>query len=166
MHPITSKIETCLPGSVVLEKEAFGELTLTVSRKNLHAVLQLLHDDPVLNFDHITDVTSVDFPNEEPRFAVIYQLYSIEKNHRVRVKARVPEDDCSVDSATDIWQGANFLEREVYDMMGITFNNHPDLRRILMTEDYNEGYPLRKDFPVEGRGWRDSFEFFKESKAS
>jgi NADH-quinone oxidoreductase subunit C len=166
MHPIVSKIESCLPGSIVSEKEAFGELTITVPRENINAVLRLLHDDLDLQFDHITDVTSVDFPNEEPRFEVIYQLYSIEKNHRIRVKARIPEEDCTVDSATNIWLGANFLEREVYDMMGIVFNNHPDLRRILMTEDYNEGYPLRKDFPVEGMGWRDSFEFLEPKKTS
>lgn len=146
-------------GSVVSLKQAFGELTISVPREAIQKILKYLHDDATLNFDHITDLTSVDFPNEQPRFEVVYQLYSIEKNHRIRVKARVPEDDCTIDTATNIWQGANFLEREVYDMMGIVFNNHPDLRRILMTEDYDEGYPLRKDFPVEGRGWRDTFEF-------
>jgi NADH-quinone oxidoreductase subunit C len=155
---VIEKIEADWVGVVSL-KQAFGELTVSVPREKISAFLKYLHDDAVLNFDHITDLTSVDFPNEQPRFEVVYQLYSIEKNHRIRVKARVPEDDCTIDSAVSIWQGANFLEREVYDMMGIVFNNHPDLRRILMTEDYNEGYPLRKDFPVEGRGWRDTFEF-------
>ncbi len=145
-------------------KEAFGETTFSVPREKIVAFLQYLHGDAALSFDHITDITSVDFPNEEPRFEVVYQLYSIEKNHRIRVKARVPEEDCTIDSAVGIWKGANFLEREVYDMMGIVFNNHPDLRRILMTEDYDEGYPLRKDFPVEGRGWRDSFGFMLEQK--
>ncbi len=162
MSPIIIKIETEIADAIVSHKEALGELTLSVRRERVHAVLKLLHDDPELDFDHITDVTAVDFPNEEPRFEVVYHLYSIGKNHRVRVKARVPEDDCTVDSATDIWQGTNFLEREVYDMYGVVFNNHPDLRRILMTEDYDEGYPLRKDFPVEGRGWRDTFEFLEK----
>lgn len=146
-------------GTGVSLKEAFGEVTFSVQREKIVAFLKYLHEDAALDFDHITDLTSVDFPNEAPRFEVIYHLYSIEKNHRIRVKARVPEEDCTIDSATGIWKGANFLEREVYDMMGIVFNNHPDLRRILMTEDYDEGYPLRKDFPVEGRGWRDSFAF-------
>jgi NADH-quinone oxidoreductase subunit C len=153
-------------GTVVSLKEAFGEITFSVPRARISEFLKYLHEDSALDFDHITDLTSVDFPNEEPRFEVVYQLYSIEKNHRIRVKARVPEDDCTIDSATHIWQGANFLEREVYDMMGIVFNNHPDLRRILMTEDYDEGYPLRKDFPVEGRGWRDSFTFLDGQKQS
>jgi NADH-quinone oxidoreductase subunit C len=164
MNPIVAKVEQALPGRIVASKESFGELTVSIQREQISPVLRLLHDDPELAFDHITDVTSVDFPNETPRFEVVYQLYSISKNHRIRVKARVPEEDCTIDSATPIWQGANFLEREVFDMMGIRFNNHPDLRRILMTEDYNEGYPLRKDFPVEGFGWRDQFPFLDEGK--
>ncbi len=164
MHPIASKIEREVADALVSHKEAFGELTLSVRREKIHEVLKFLHDDPEMNFDHITDVTAVDFPNEEPRFEVVYQLYSIEKNHRIRIKARVPEDDCTIASATDIWRGTNFLEREVYDMYGIVFNNHPDLRRILLTEDYDEGFPLRKDFPVEGRGWRDTFEFIGDKK--
>jgi len=147
-------------------KEAFGEVTFSVMREKIAEFLKYLHEDPALDFDHITDLTAVDFPNEAPRFEVVYQLYSIAKNHRIRVKVRVPEEDCTIDSATTIWLGANFLEREVYDMMGIVFNHHPDLRRILMTEDYDEGYPLRKDFPVEGRGWRDSFTFLDGQKQS
>ena len=164
MHPVAKKIEERLPQAVVCVKEAFGELTLTIRREEVVSVCRLLHDDPELDFDHITDVASVDFPNEVPRFEVVYHFYSIHKNHRIRVKARVPEGDCTIDSITGIWAGANFLEREVYDMMGIRFNHHPDLRRILMTEDYDEGFPLRKDFPVEGKGWRDTFEFIKEGK--
>jgi NADH-quinone oxidoreductase subunit C len=158
MSQITDKVQSCFPEAVV--REALGELSISVPREKIAAVCSLLHDDPALDFDHITDVTAVDFPNEMPRFEVVYHFYSIEKNHRIRVKARVPEEDCQIDSICHIWRGANFLEREVYDMMGITFNNHPDLRRILMTEEYDEGYPLRKDFPVEGKGWRDTFDDF------
>jgi NADH-quinone oxidoreductase subunit C len=162
MHPIALKVTQEMSGALVSEKEALGELTLSVQRGQISNVLRLLHDNPDLNFDHITDITAVDFPNEEPRFEVVYQLYSIEKNHRVRVKARVPEDDCTIDSAVAIWKGAEFLEREVYDMYGVVFKNHPDLRRILMTEDFDEGFPLRKDFPVEGKGWRDTFAFLDD----
>jgi NADH-quinone oxidoreductase subunit C len=162
MSLIVSKIQSEMPEAMVSHQERFGELTLLARREKIGAFLRFLHDAPELAFDHITDITAVDFPNEEPRFEVVYQLYSIRNNHRVRVKARVPEDDCTIDSATSIWKGANFLEREVYDMMGVVFNHHPDLRRILMTEDYDEGYPLRKDFPVEGKGWRDSFPFLEE----
>lgn len=159
MHPIVQKIQENHPEAFVSSSEALGELTVSVRRENLLEVCRFLHDDPSLDFDLIADICSVDFPNEEPRFEMVYHFYSIDKNHRIRIKARVPEEDCAIDSVVEVWQGANFLEREVYDMMGIKFNNHPDLRRILMTEDYDEGFPLRKDFPVEGKGWRDTFEF-------
>ncbi len=158
MHPIAQIIQEKCPEAALRVRESYGELTLLVRREAVIPVCRLLRDDPALDFDHITDVTAVDFPDEVPRFEMVYQLYSIRKHHRVRVKARVPEDDCTIDSICHIWRGANFLEREVFDMMGIRFNGHPDLRRILMTEEYDEGFPLRKDFPVEGRGWRDTFD--------
>ncbi len=158
MHDIALKIKKACPEGFVSEKEAFGELTVVVTREHLVAVCRLLLEDPMLDFDLLTDVCSVDFPNEAPRFEMVYQLYSLEQNHRLRIKARVPEDDCCIDSVCALWQSANFMEREVFDMMGISFNGHPDLRRILMPEDYEEGWPLRKDFPVEGRGWRDNLD--------
>lgn len=158
MNQIALKIKEALPDAVVSHAEAFGELTVVVERSKIFEVCRYVHDEPALDFDFITDICSVDFPNETPRFEMIYQFYSIKQNHRIRLKARVPEADCTIDSVVAIWKGADFMEREVYDMMGIRFNNHPDLRRILMSDDYEEGYPLRKDFPVEGRGWRDQFE--------
>jgi len=160
MHPAIDTITQRAPKALLRTVESFGELTLLIRREDVVETCRWLHDDPDLAFDHITDVTAVDFPNESPRFEVVYHFYSIQKGHRIRLKARVPEDDSAIDSICAIWKGANFLEREVYDMMGITFRHHPDLRRILMTEDYDEGFPLRKDFPVEGRGWRDRFDDF------
>jgi len=160
MYPSTEIITQRAPQVVLRVVESFGELTLLIRREDVVEICRWLHDDPDLAFDHITDVTAVDFPNESPRFEVVYHFYSIQKSHRIRLQARVPEEDCTIDSICPIWRGANFLEREVYDMMGITFRHHPDLRRILMTEDYDEGFPLRKDFPVEGRGWRDRFDDF------
>lgn len=157
MHDIALKIKKACPQGFVAEKETFGELTVVVSREHLLTVCRFLLEDPSLDFDLLVDVCSVDFPNESPRFEVVYHFYSLEKNHRLRIKARVPEEDCNIDSVCVFWQSANFMEREVFDMMGISFNGHPDLRRILMPEDYEEGWPLRKDFPVEGRGWRDDF---------
>ncbi|MBA3754165.1 MAG: NADH-quinone oxidoreductase subunit C, partial [Nitrospira sp.] len=88
---------------------------------------------------------------------VVYQLLSLPHRRRIRLKARVTEDVPNIASVTGIWKGAEFMEREVYDLMGIIFVGHPDLRRILLPEDYEEGHPLRKDFPTEGRGWRSSF---------
>ncbi len=159
MHAIVQKIVAQCPNAMVSVSEALGEVSVLIQRESIVPVCRLLRDDPTLDFDHITTICSVDFPGETPRFEVVYHLYSIGKNHRIRIKARVPEEDCTIDSVVGVWPGANFLEREVYDMMGIRFKGHPDLRRILMTEDYNEGFPLRKDFPVEGKGWRDTFEF-------
>jgi len=166
MHPSIDTIMQRAPKALLRTVESCGELTLFVRREDVVEICRFLHDDPDLAFDHITDVTAVDFPNESPRFEVVYHFYSIQKKHRIRLKARVPEDDSVIDSICPIWQGANFLEREVYDMMGIVFRHHPDLRRILMTEDYNEGFPLRKDFPVEGHGWRDRFDDFMQTSAS
>jgi NADH-quinone oxidoreductase subunit C len=141
-----------------------GDLAVTVSREKLHEVAQFLRDDPAMDFDYIVHVSSVDWPDDEERFEVVYEFYSIRKRHRIRLKTRVPESDCTVASLTDLWKGADFMEREVYDMMGIRFRGHPDLRRILMPDDYAEGYPLRKDFPVRGKGWRDTFEFLDETR--
>jgi NADH-quinone oxidoreductase subunit C len=141
-----------------------GDLAVTVTRETLHEVAQFLRDDPAMDFDYIVHVSSVDWPDDEERFEVVYEFYSIRKRHRIRLKTRVPESDCIVDSLTDLWKGADFMEREVYDMMGIRFRHHPDLRRILMPDDYTEGYPLRKDFPVRGKGWRDTFEFLDETR--
>jgi NADH-quinone oxidoreductase subunit C/D len=101
----------------------------------------------------------VDYPSDPERFEVVYQLLSLPHRRRIRVKARVTEEAPEIASVTGIWKGAEFMEREVYDLMGITFVGHPDLRRILLPEDYEEGHPLRKDFPTEGRGWRSSFPF-------
>ena len=102
---------------------------------------EFLRDDPSLQFDYIVHVSSVDWPDDEERFEVVYEFYSIRTRQRIRLKTRVPESDAVVDSLTDIWKGADFMEREVYDMMGIRFRNHPDLRRILMPDEYEEGIP-------------------------
>ena len=121
-------------------------------RDRLHEVAQFLHDDPAMDFDYIVHVSSVDWPDDEERFEVVYEIVFDQKRHRIRLKTSVPESDCIVDSLTDLWKGADFMEREVYDMMGIRFRHHPDLRRILMPDDYTEGYPLRKDFPAPRQG--------------
>jgi NADH-quinone oxidoreductase subunit C/D len=136
-----------------------AELTVTVAAPKLLDIARYLHDAPEACFDHITDICSADYPDSQQRFEVIYQLLSLPHAKRIRLKARLTEDDPAIDSVTSVWRGADFLEREVYDMMGIRFTGHPDLRRILLPEDYAEGYPLRKDFPTEGKGWRSHFDF-------
>lgn len=162
MHQLSRRIQETCPAGFVDVVEWRGDVAVTVTRETLHEVAQFLHDDPTMDFDYIVHVSSVDWPDDEMRFEVVYEFYSIRRRHRIRLKTRVPEADCVVDSLTDIWKGADFMEREVYDMMGIRFRNHPDLRRILLPDEYTEGYPLRKDFPLRGRGWRDTFEFLDE----
>jgi NADH-quinone oxidoreductase subunit C len=164
MHPIAERLQKIFPTGFLKAVEWRDDLAIVVKREVLHEVGQLLHDDPAMDFDYIVHVSSVDWPEHPERFEVVYEFYSIRKRHRIRLKTRVPEEDCVVDSLTDIWKGAGFMEREVYDMMGIRFRNHPDLRRILLPDEYNEGYPLRKDFPLRGKGWRDTFEFLNEGQ--
>ena len=163
LQHLASRIQENFSSGFVKAVEWRGDLAVTVTRDRLHEVAQFLHDDPAMDFDYIVHVSSVDWPDDEERFEVVYEFYSIKKRHRIRLKTRVPESDCIVDSLTDLWKGADFMEREVYDMMGIRFRHHPDLRRILLPDDYTEGYPLRKDFPLRGKGWRDTFEFLDET---
>lgn len=162
MHQLAEIIQQRFPDGFLQANEWRGDIALTVKREAIHDVCRFLRDDPAMDFDYMIHVSSVDWPDEEERFEVVYEVYSIRHRHRIRIKTRVPEKDCYVDSMTDIWKGADFMEREVFDMMGIRFRNHPDLRRILMPDDYSEGYPLRKDFPLQGKGWRETFDFLND----
>ena len=128
------------------------EITVVIHKDAVHQALQFLRDDPALRYDMLIDLTGVDWRVRMPRFDVVYQLYSTDNRHRLRVKSGVNalERGDSIPTASDLWASANWLERECYDMFGINFADHPDLRRILMPEDWNEGYPLRKDYPLRG----------------
>jgi len=161
MHRVLETLQSKFPSTMVSvrEDQMRGDLSVQVSAEGLSEVAKFLHDDPALAFDHITDICSADYPDDLERFEVIYHFLSLPTGTRIRVKARVPEENPSIASVSHIWKGANFLEREVYDLMGIRFEGHPDLRRILLPEDFDEGYPLRKDFPAEGKGWRSNFDF-------
>ncbi|WP_025270623.1 NADH-quinone oxidoreductase subunit C [Hippea sp. KM1] len=137
-------------GEYIIEHDTFrDELSVTIKKEKLHELMQFLHDDSELRFDYLVMMTAVDFPEREERFDLVYELRSIPYKMIMRVKTRTKEDE-PVDSVCDIWHSANWDERETYDMFGIKFNNHPDLRRILMPEDW-EGYPLRKDYPLKGK---------------
>ncbi len=161
MHALLTKLKDRFPGDVlaVREEGRYEDLVAQIRPDALPEIGRFLHDDHEAAFDMLSDICSVDYPEDEDRFEIIYLFKSLPHNHRLRVKVRVPEENPILPTLTSIWSGANFLEREVYDMMGIRFAGHPDLRRILMPEDYDEGYPLRKDFPVEGKGWRATFPF-------
>ena len=125
-----------------------GEVTVTVKKDAIIDILSFLKQS--LQYNLLTDLTAVDYlGKKEERFMMVYQLYSIANKDRVRIKTPVTEADCCIPSATQVWRTANWLEREVFDLFGIIFDKHPDLRRILMTDDW-EGYPLRKDYPLQG----------------
>jgi NADH-quinone oxidoreductase subunit C len=137
-------------GSSLLDvKEFRGEVTVTVKKEDVVDICRFLKTE--LAYNLLTDVTAVDYLGQDPRFMLVYNLYSIPQKDRLRVKAPVTESDCSIATMTAVWNSANWLEREVYDLFGVVFTGHPDLRRILMTEDW-EGHPLRKDYPLQGPG--------------
>jgi len=164
MHPVAESISREWPEVFLGSREALGDLTVYLKPEGALSVFRALHDDERYAYDYIVDVVSVDYPKESDRFEVVVILYSMSRKHRVMVKQRVSEANPVVDSIVGIWKGAEFMEREVYDMMGIQFRGHPDLRRILMPDDYDEGYPLRKDFPLIGKGWRDDMSFVPKMK--
>jgi NADH-quinone oxidoreductase subunit C len=126
-----------------------GETTVVVARKNLRSVAERCRDDHGLQFNLLSDATCLDRFPMEPRYELQYHLVSIPLHQKVRIRVRLFANDPVVDSMVPVWPGANWLEREIFDLFGIQFTGHPDLRRILLPDDW-EGYPLRKDFPVEG----------------
>jgi len=142
------KLKEKFPASVSEVKTFREEMTITVSKKDLFEICKFLYSDPDLQYHFLTDLCGVDFFPEAPRFEVVYHLYSLKNNQRLRLKTKVGDAEL-VSSVESIWKAANWYEREAFDLFGIPFENHPDLRRIMMWDGY-EGYPLRKDFPVEG----------------
>ena len=123
---------------------------MLVPRATLVRTLERLRDDPATAFEMLSDVTAVDYRGRTPRFEVVYQLNSLSLRHRLRVKVALDEDDAVVPTASTVWKSAVWAEREVFDLYGVAFRGHPDLRRILLYEEF-EGYPLRKDYPKERR---------------
>jgi NADH-quinone oxidoreductase subunit C len=139
-------------GTSILETHSdFGDDTAVVEPSQWKAIAQFLREEPTLDFDLPVDLCGVDYPDRIPRTEVVMHLYSISKRHRVRVKARVGDEDmdgAELDSVTSIWAGMNWLEREVWDMSGVRFRGHPDMRRILMYPEF-EGHPLQKTYPAD-----------------
>jgi len=148
--------------SVAALLERFGEAVLRhrvnagdqwvvwIDRKRSHEILEWLKEDPDHAYDMMSDVTGVDYGSGRP-VEVVYQMYSTRHGRALRLRCPLPLDALEIDSVYDLWKAANWLEREVYDLFGVRFRGHPDLRRILMPSDYAEGHPLRKDFPLRGR---------------
>ncbi|GAB4165293.1 MAG: NADH-quinone oxidoreductase subunit C [Geothermobacteraceae bacterium] len=146
-HPAVAKLKGKFNDSVLDVAEHRGQTTVTVRKEDIVAVCTFLKQECGYNF--LTDVCGVDYLGQTPRFMVVYHLYNIGEHLRLRLKAPVEEGDARIDTVTGVWSTANWLEREVWDMFGIDFKGHPDLRRILLPDDW-EGHPLRKDYPVQG----------------
>ena len=148
--PALRRLIEALPDAVLDTHAHVGDATACVDPERVVEVARLLRDDSALEFEMLTDVTAVDYLGQEPRFEMVYHFYSVAGNRRLRIKARVPEEPAEIDSLVDVYASANWMEREVWDLYGIRFKGHPDLRRILLYEEF-EGHPLRKDYPKEKR---------------
>ena len=138
--------------SIIIDCHDFrGDQTITIQKKNALELFEFLRDDPELDFKFLMDLTAVDYLNRKgDRFEVVYHFYSLKHNGRLRIKIPINEDDCVLDSVSSLWKTANWYEREVWDLYGIKFTGHPDLRRILLYEEF-KGHPLRKDYPINKR---------------
>jgi NADH-quinone oxidoreductase subunit C len=148
---LLERVAALLPAARALPlAEMRGQAVVTLPREGLAEALTALRDDPDTRFEQLTDVTAVDYLGRTPRFEVVYQLHSLAHRHRLRVKVAVDEADATVPSAAPVWRSALWAEREVFDLMGVRFAGHPDLRRILMYAGF-EGHPLRKDYPLMRR---------------
>ena len=144
------KLREKFPDSILNDTLFRGETTVVVKKEDIIPISSFLCNDPELAYDFLSDLCCVDYLDREPRFEIVYHLFSLKTKKRLRVKAPVPGNHQVISSVYAIWKTADWLERECYDMYGIGFENHPDLRRILMTDDW-EGHPLRKDYPLKGR---------------
>ena len=153
MNPTVERVRATFGDAIGRAALARDGLTGVVVRADaLREVMCWLRDTPGERYDYLVDVTAVEYRDRERALEVVYLLRSLERKTTLRVKVELdPQGELAVDSVTALWAGANWLEREVYDMFGVVFAGHPDLRRILMWETYAEGYPLRKDFPLRGR---------------
>lgn len=148
LEELSAHITAAQGGKVLSSVFARGELSVSVARGDLHGFVKFLRDDAKCAFQEMVDITAVDYPTRPERFEMVYHFLSLTHNHRIRIKTTTNEET-PIDSITDLYPAANWFEREVFDMYGIAFVNHPDLRRILT--DYGfDGHPLRKDFPLTG----------------
>lgn len=148
-HPAVALLLKWRQEAVVQVKFDREEMTIWVDRGSLRDVCAVLRDDATTQYNFLSDITCVDWYPSEPRFEVVYSLLSMPRKDRIRLKVKLNGDDPNLSSLTSLWPAADFFEREIFDLFGIRFQGHPNLRRILMPEDW-EGHPLRKDYPVEG----------------
>jgi NADH-quinone oxidoreductase subunit C len=146
------KLEEKFPEYVLDFHSDFGDDTAIIRKEGITEICLFLRDNPELSYNFLMDLTAVDYlgKTKKERFEVVYHFYSLKRNARLRLKAPVSEEDCAIDSITSLWECANWAEREAWDLYGIKFRGHPELKRILLYEPF-EGHPLRKDYPVKKR---------------
>ena len=151
LSPSVEALRVRFGAAILRHQVSCGDTIVYVSGSRAHDVLAWLRDDPTQRFDYLTDVTAVEYRDQERPLEVVWQLRCLSRRADLRIKVELDKGGpLVVDSVWDLWKGADWLEREVYDMFGVSFRGHPDLRRILMWETYAEGFPLRKDFPLRG----------------
>ena len=154
LHKLLARVEERLPGAIEAREQPYGDTVIVVARAHSHDVFKQLREE---GFDLLLDVAGVDLLETEhkERFQLVYNLYSLAEDLRLRVKVNVPEDDMNVPSVSDLWRSANWAEREAYDMFGLNFEGHPNLSRILCHSEF-EGHALRKDYPIMKGQWATS----------
>lgn len=157
------KLKSRFGDKIVAVKEERGETTVVIDLSIQKELLRELRMDEGFSYDMLVDLCGVDYFKDKPRFGVVYLLRSLKDGDMVRIRVRLDESD-QIETVSDLWKAANWLEREVYDMFGIKFKDHPDLRRILLSDDF-VGHPLRKDFPAEGYDFDKPFEVHLEEEA-
>lgn len=152
MNPTVEALRAAFGDAIGRAAESCGDTIVYVARERVRDVMRWLRDTPGQEYDYLVDLTAVEYRDRERPLEVVYNVRALRRGADLRVKVELdPRGELEVDSVVPVWQGANWLEREVFDMFGIRFRGHPDLRRILMWETYAEGHPLRKDFPLRGR---------------
>jgi len=152
MNPSAEALQRQFGSAIRRVRESCGDTIVTIDPARNREILRWLKDTPEQAYDYLVDITAVEYRDGELPLEVVYELFSLRRKVPLRLKASLSKDQpLEIASVVSLWAGANWLEREVFDMFGITFTDHPDLRRILMWETYAEGYPLRKDFPLRGR---------------
>ena len=151
---ILEKLQQAFPGEILETHDYLADLTVVIRKEKLHLLLAFLKNEPGLEFEMLIDLCGADYlpkvKSGEARFELVYHLYSLTHNHRLRVRVKVSAEDMTVPTVTDLWQNADWCEREAFDMFGYQFHGHPNLKRLLMFDGF-EGHPLRKDYPIAKR---------------
>ena len=156
---LLKKISDNFHDRVTTVGEPFGLLTLETGREHIIDILSYLKNDAALQFIYLTDITAIHYPQQEKQIGVIYHLHSLVNNVRIRLKVFLTDGDVHIPTATGLWNGANWMERETYDLFGVIFDGHPDLRRILNVDDMT-AFPMRKEFPLEDPNRVDKKDYF------